>query len=210
MAASRCSGRACTVAADTVAPERDQILGIVLQPLDLDVRGLVDRRLQEGAGVEPHQAAIAALACRELHDPRRIRSLRIPRIGVQVAEIDRELAAGDRLDAVTGHLVGELQRPLQLAAEASGVIAFALRRSGSTSDEANACFSRWRVSPSPSGPMVDFDIGRARWRLDLLRCRGAQANSFTVEACDATGRLAVPADLGDRSPAAQEWRLATA
>jgi protein ImuA len=114
-------------------------------------------------------------------------------------------------------VVGELvrlpltpSRRLQLAAEASGVMAFALRRSGSASDEANACFSRWRISPAPSGPMVGFDMGRARWRLDLLRCRGAEANSFTVEACDATGRLAVPADLGDRSPAAQEWRLATA
>jgi protein ImuA len=114
-------------------------------------------------------------------------------------------------------VVGELvrlpltpSRRLQLAAEASGVIAFALRRSGSASDEANACFSRWRVSPSPSGPMVGFDMGRAQWRLDLLRCRGAEANTFIVEACDATGRLAVPADLGDRSPAAQEWRLATA
>jgi protein ImuA len=85
-----------------------------------------------------------------------------------------------------------------------------LQRSGSASDEANACFSRWRISPAPSGPMVDFDMGRARWRLDLLRCRGAEANTFTVEACDATGRLAVPADLGDRSPQAQEWRLATA
>src|SRR5258707_489023 len=102
-------------------------------------------------------------------------------------------------------VVGELvrlpltpSRRLQLAAEASGVIAFALRRSGSSADEANASFSRWRISPAPSGPMVGFDMGRARWRLDLLRCRGAEANTFTVEACDATGRLAVPADLGDR------------
>jgi protein ImuA len=114
-------------------------------------------------------------------------------------------------------VVGELvrlpltpSRRLQLAAEASGVIAFALRRSGSSADEANASFSRWRVSPSPSGPMVGFDMGRARWRIDLLRCRGAEANTFTVEACDATGRLAVPADLGDRSPQAPERRLATA
>jgi protein ImuA len=118
-----------------------------------------------------------------------------------------------------GHagVVGELvrlpltpSRRLQLAAEASGVIAFALRRSGSASDEANACFSRWRISPSPSGPMVDLDMGLARWRLDLLRCRGAEADSFTVEAYDATGRLAVPVELGDQSPAAPKWRLATA
>src|SRR3977135_2388766 len=56
-------------------------------------------------------------------------------------------------------VVGELtrlplsqSRRLQLAAETSGVVAFALRRSGSARDEANACFSRWCVSPSPSGP----------------------------------------------------------
>jgi protein ImuA len=58
--------------------------------------------------------------------------------------------------------------------------------------------------------MVDLDMGLARWRLDLLRCRGAEADSFTVEAYDATGRLAVPAELGDQSPAASEWRLVIA
>jgi protein ImuA len=107
------------------------------------------------------------------------------------------------------HLPLTLSRRLQLAAEASGVIAFALRRSGSQQDQANACFSRWRLGPSPSGPMVDFEMGRARWQLELLRCRGAEAHTWTVEACDASGRLAVPADLGDRSPAPQERRLAT-
>jgi hypothetical protein len=64
---------------------------------------------------------------------------------------------------------------------------------GSQQDQANASFSRWRVSPSPSGPMEDFEIGRARWQLDLVRCRGAEAHTWTVEACDASGRLAVPA-----------------
>ena len=47
------------------------------------------------------------------------------------------------------------------------------------------------------------------WKHNLLY--GAMFGLFwTVEACDATGRLAVPADLGDRSPAPAEWRLATA
>ncbi|MBN9570866.1 MAG: hypothetical protein J0H30_07390, partial [Alphaproteobacteria bacterium] len=32
---------------------------IPVQPVDLDVRLLVDRGLEEGAGVEPHQAAVA-------------------------------------------------------------------------------------------------------------------------------------------------------
>lgn len=114
-------------------------------------------------------------------------------------------------------VVGELvrlpltpSRRLQLAAEATGVIAFALRRSGSKADEHNASFSRWRISAAPSGPMIDFDMGRAFWQLDLLRCRGAEANTWIVEAPDATGRLAIPADLGDRSSQAPEWRLATA
>lgn len=114
-------------------------------------------------------------------------------------------------------VVGELvklpltpSRRLQLAAEATGVIAFALRRSGSKCDENNASFSRWRIAPAPSGPMIDFDMGRAFWQLDLLRCRGAEANSWTVEGPDATGRLAIPADLGDGLSQAPEWRLATA
>jgi protein ImuA len=130
------------------------------------------------------------------------------------AEVLPAMEEGLRHGGLAG-VVGELvrlplmpSRRLQLAAETSGVVAFALRRSGSQQDQANACFSRWGVSPSPSGPMQDFDMGRARWQLDLLRCRGAEAHTWTVEACDASGRLALPADLGDRSPAAQERRLA--
>jgi protein ImuA len=132
------------------------------------------------------------------------------------AEVLPAMEEGLRQGGLAG-VVGELikfpltpSRRLQLAAEASGVVALVLRRSGPKADEHNASFSRWRISAAPSGPMIDCDMGRARWQLDLLRCRGAEANSWTVEACDATGRLAVPADLGDRSPETQEWRLATA
>ena len=71
----------------------------------------MDRRFQERPRVQPHQAAIAALARRQQHDPRRRRGQRIARVGVLVAEIDRELAADDRLDAIAGQLVGEFQRP---------------------------------------------------------------------------------------------------
>jgi protein ImuA len=132
------------------------------------------------------------------------------------AEVLPAMEEGLRHSGLAG-VVGELvklpltpSRRLQLAAEASGVIALVLRRSGPASDQHNACTSRWRISAAPSGPMIDFDMGRACCQLDLLRCRGAEANSWTVEACDATGRLAVPADMGDRPPAPQEWRLATA
>ncbi len=110
-------GQGCMVAVNRqrdrpvgAAGERDQVLGIALQPLELDVRGLMDRRLQERPRVQPHQAAIAALARRQQDDSRRCRSQRIARIGILVAKVDRELAADDRLDAVARHLVGEFQR----------------------------------------------------------------------------------------------------
>jgi protein ImuA len=132
------------------------------------------------------------------------------------AEVLPAMEEGLRHGGLAG-VVGELvklpltpSRRLQLAAETSGVLAFVLRRSGPSCDQHNASFSRWCVAPAPSGPMIDFEMGRACWRLDLLRCRGAEANSWTVEAPDATGRLAVPAKLGDRSAQTQERRLATA
>jgi protein ImuA len=38
-------------------------------------------------------------------------------------------------------------------------------------------------------------IGRARWRLELIRCRAGESADFEVEACDAKGRLALPSNL---------------
>ena len=93
------------------AGQRDQIFGISLEPFELDMRGLMNRRLQERPRVQPHQAAIAALARGQQHDSRRRRRKRVARVGVLVAKIDRELAADDRLDAIARHLVGEFQRP---------------------------------------------------------------------------------------------------
>ena len=93
------------------AGQRDQIFGIVVQPVELDMRRLVDRRFQERPRVQPHQAAIAALARRQQHDSRRRRSQRVARVRILIAEIDGEFAADDRLDAVARHLVGEFQRP---------------------------------------------------------------------------------------------------
>ena len=93
------------------AGQRNQILRLALEPFELDMRGLMDRRFQERPRVQPHQAAIAALARRQQHDSRRRRRQRIARIGILVAEIDRKLQPDDRLDAVARHLVGEFQRP---------------------------------------------------------------------------------------------------
>ncbi|HEV7876736.1 MAG TPA: damage-inducible protein, partial [Bradyrhizobium sp.] len=41
----------------------------------------------------------------------------------------------------------------------------------------------------------------------LLRVKGGEPHSWIVEACDAQGRLALPAALADRPAAAEEPRL---
>ena len=62
-----------------------------------------------------------------------------------------------------------------------------------------AAVTRWRVSALPSAPLPVPGIGRARWRLELVRCRGGESACFEVEACDAQGRLALPSDLAHGS-----------
>ena len=83
------------------------------------MRRLMHRRFKECPRIQPHQIAVAGLARRQQHDPRRTRGQRVAGIGVLVAEIDRQLAADDRLDAVTGHLVGKFQRPNMLSVSVS-------------------------------------------------------------------------------------------
>jgi protein ImuA len=59
--------------------------------------------------------------------------------------------------------------------------------------------SRWRVSTLPSTPLPVPGVGRARWQLELIRCRAGGSADFEVEACDAKGRLALPpSNLVDR------------
>lgn len=119
------------------------------------------------------------------------------------------------LAGVVGELTGRLtliaSRRLQLAAEQSGVICFALRRTRNHDDpalaEPTAATTRWSVSALPSPPPLPHapetpGLARARWRLDLLRCRGGEPATWIVEASDATGHLDLPADLADRPVAA--------
>jgi len=47
----------------------------------------------------------------------------------------------------------------------------------------------------PSTPLPVPGIGRARWGLELIRCRGGESAEFEVEACDTQGRLALPAKM---------------
>jgi protein ImuA len=94
-------------------------------------------------------------------------------------------------------------RRLQLAAEESGVPSFVIRRwrndaERASGTEPSAATTRWRVTAAPSRPLPAPGIGRERWLVELLRCKGAEANSWTLEACDAKGRLALPSDVADR------------
>ena len=113
------------------------------------------------------------------------------------------------LSAVLGEVVRlpmTASRRLVLAAEKSGVMALALRRrpEGKPEDTGlTAAYSRWCVTPMPSAPLPVPGIGRARWQIELTRCRNAGAKTWMMEACDAQGRLAVPAELAHRPAAAR-------
>jgi protein ImuA len=104
-------------------------------------------------------------------------------------------------------------RRLQLAAEASGVPALALRRWWTVAEKEvtglpSAAVTRWRIAPFASHAPPTPGLGRARWHVELLRCRGGEPHSWIVEACDAKGRLALPADLADGSDQAPQRRAA--
>jgi protein ImuA len=94
-------------------------------------------------------------------------------------------------------------RRLQLAAESSGAIGVAIRRwrrqtEATDFGQPTAAETRWRVSVLPSTPLPVQGVGRARWQLELIRCRAGESADFTVEACDAKGRIALPFDVADR------------
>jgi protein ImuA len=99
-------------------------------------------------------------------------------------------------------------RRLQLAATESGVTALLLQPATDPLP-ASAAVTRWRVGPAMSGMSASEGgepetVGYARWRLDLLRCRGGRPRSWLVEWNHETHRLethrlAVAADARDRS-----------
>ena len=117
------------------------------------------------------------------------------------------------LSAVVGELARlpmVASRRLVLAAEKSGVMALALRRrrEGTAAETGlSAASTRWRITPLPSAPLATPGIGRARWQVSLLRCRGGEPADWIMEACDAQGYLATPAELAGRevAPGANRW-----
>ncbi len=121
------------------------------------------------------------------------------------------------LAAVIGEvaeLTATASRRLQLAAESSGVTAFALRRwrngdqAGRQRAAPNAAVTRWEIAALP-GDLASGEpgLGRPRWRVALWRSRGGNPASWMVEAGDATGHVSVVAELADR-PAAPVARRA--
>lgn len=141
------------------------------------------------------------------------------------AEVLPAMEEGLRHKGLAG-VVGEVSRltltssrRLQLAAEASGVTALVIRRQrrqGNDCDETlgsepTAALTRWRISPAPSPALPVPGLDRARWRVELTRCRGAEPCSWILEACDAKGCLSLPADLADGQIAPErQVRLAAA
>jgi protein ImuA len=102
--------------------------------------------------------------------------------------------------AEVGRLPMTASRRLQLAAEGSGGIGIALRRwrrqtEASDFGQPTAATTRWRVSALPSAPLPVPGVGRPRWLVELVRCRAGESADFELEACDDTGRLALPSDL---------------
>ena len=98
-------------------------------------------------------------------------------------------------------------RRLQLAAEQSGTLAIAIRRWRRAAEAADfgqptASMTRWRVTALPSSPLPVPGIGRPRWLIELIRARAGDCADFELEACDEAGRLALPAELADRSATA--------
>lgn len=94
-------------------------------------------------------------------------------------------------------------RRLQLAAETSGTTGIAIRRFWRAEDaeelkQPTAARTRWRVSALPSASLPVQGIGRARWMVELLRCRSGRTAQFEVEACDEKGYLALSPDLVNR------------
>jgi protein ImuA len=159
----------------------------VLRQADLFAPGLA------GAGLQPNRIVFAEAGKDVL--PIMEEGLRHAGLAAVVAEH-------------TGRLSLVASRRLQLAAEQAGILAILIRRSPSFDDpalnEPTAAVTRWRIAALPSPPALPHapdtpGLGRARWKLDLTRCRGGEPGSWIVEACDATGRLGLVADTADRA-----------
>jgi len=144
------------------------------------------------------------LALAGLHPDRvlHVRAGRDSEILPLVEEGLREKGLGAVVAEVTRLGLTESRR-IQLAAEENGVTALVIRRwwtapQRKLTEETTASVSRWRIGPAPSERLPAPGIGRARWRVELVRCRGGEPRTWIVGACDSEGRLALPAQADFR------------
>jgi protein ImuA len=139
-------------------------------------------------------------------DPARLVTVRSARAEDALWVMEEALRCRDLAGAVAeieGLSLAQSRR-LQLAAEAGG-IGFLVRAPGrATSGElgASAAVTRWRIDALPGAPaLAPGVLGPARWKLELLRCRGGRPASFVLERVEgedgATGGLALAAALRD-------------
>ncbi len=143
-------------------------------------------------------------------DPGRVVLVRAPRNAEILWAMEEGLRAPGIVAVVgeVGSLPAVASRRLQLAAECSGITAFLLRRwrdGGQAAHERalpNAATTRWRIAAIPSPPVRNEPgVGRSRWRVELLRCRGGEPACWEMEVPDATDHVSLAATLADR-PAA--------
>lgn len=97
-------------------------------------------------------------------------------------------------------------RRLQLAASDGATPMLLLKRWMRTARDPlsvpSAAMTRWRIGCVPSVPLRHAGVGRSCWSIELVRQRGGNPFTLTLEACDDTGRLALPAAAPDRADVA--------
>jgi protein ImuA len=169
-----------------MASSRTELYGPGLAAFGLDTRRLVIARCAN------RQDMLWAME-EGLHDPA---------LAVVVAEPDRPVAL-------------TASRRLQLAAETGGVTGLVLRRGAEQGAlSPSAVFSRWQADSAAALGQPDAPEEGARWRLELLRCRGAYNGTdaawtrrWTVDWCNATRDLSLVSGAGHRSAAAGAGEL---
>lgn len=118
-----------------------------------------------------------------------------------------------------GAVIGEVQRistnatrQLQRAAEGGRTIALLLKRHGRGGSAPlrapSAAVTRWQVGRVPSESTPLAARSRARWQLTLVHQREGESFEIVVEACDASGRCALPAPTSRPGPRTQFPRAA--
>jgi protein ImuA len=154
-------------------------------------------------GLDTRRLVIARCASRQDMLWAMEEGLRDPALAVVVGEPDRTVAL-------------TASRRLQLAAETGGATGLVLRRGAEEGVLApSAVFSRWQADSVPALGMPGAPMEGARWRLELLRCRGEMHGAWSrtwpktwiVDWRDATRDLSLVPGAGHRPAAAGAGEL---